>query len=541
MTALQRWRDDAVAGLTGAVAGAPQAMGFALIAGMNPIYGLYTAVVAPLVAAFAGSSVFMTVGPTNALSLVVASTLLGISGDLRVESLFVLTLLTGVFYTLFGVLRLGFLVRFVSNAVMTGFITGAGMLIIFGQVRHLNGYDPEGGTTFLRFLDWVLNLHQSDPATSAVGAGALLTIWLITRTRFRNYAVLFAIAAASVVVLGYGLDSVALVRDVSAVPRGLPGLVIPDLTLFPAYVTAALAMAVLGTVQSAAITNGIPQPDGTRSNISRDLIGMGAGNLIGGFLQGMPACGSLSRTAVNVKSGARTRWANAFSGVFVGIFLIALGAAVERITLAALAAQLIFAAASLIRPRELMMVWRVNWPARAAMAATFVSTMVLPLEYSIYVGVGLSLVLYIYTSSERVRAVRLIPTGDGHFRVGEVPTVFPAHQTVIISLEGPMYFAAIRRLEGLLPDPKKSDHVVLILRMRGTEHIGSTGIHLLEKYDRELRTRGGRLVLTGIGRELRAELERTGFAAELGNENLYDADEVLFAATTRAYERAREL
>jgi len=539
MTAWARWRNDLVAGLTGAVAGAPQAMGFALIAGINPVYGLYTAFVSTIVAAFVGSSALMTVGPTNALSLVVASTLVGVTGEGRVEALFVLTLLTGVFYTLFGVLRLGFLVRFVSNAVMTGFITGAGLLIIFGQVHYLNGYEPEGATTFLRFLDWALHLHQSDPAVTIIGVGSLVTIWGLGRTRFHNYAVLAAILAASVVVLGFGMDGVPLVRDESVVPDGLPGLIVPNFALVPGYLTAALAMAVLGTVQSAAITGSIPQPDGSRSNISRDLIGMGVGNLAGGFLQGMPACGSLSRTAVNVHTGARTRWANVFGGVFVGAFLLALGAAVERITLAALAAHLVVAAASLIRPEEILMVWRVNWPARAAMVATFVSTLVLPLQYSIYIGVGLSLALYIYTSSERVHAVRLVPTGDGRYRETDIPDTFPASETTIISVDGPVYFAALRRLETILPDPKTSDDSVLILRLRGTQQIGSTGVHLLETYDRELRERGGRLLLSGVSAELRAELERAGFVADIGDENLFTADEVLFAATTRAYERAQ--
>lgn len=139
-----QWRDDLLAGLTGAVAGAPQAMGFALIAGIEPTYGLYTAVVSTIIGAFFGQSSFMTIGSTNALALVVATTLVNFEGAAQTERLFVLTGLTGIFYLIFGIFRLGFLLRFVSNAVMTGFVTGAGLLIIFGQVRYLTGYNPVG-------------------------------------------------------------------------------------------------------------------------------------------------------------------------------------------------------------------------------------------------------------------------------------------------------------------------------------------------------------------------------------------------------------
>ncbi len=539
---MKKLRNDAVAGLTGAVAGMPQAMGFALIAGVNPVYGIYTAFAATIIAALTGRSTYMTVGPTNALSLVVASSLAGFDGAAEFERLFMLTFLVGVFMLLFGVLRLGFLVRFVSNAVMTGFITGAGLLIIFGQMGHLNGYEEAtGANTTLRFFDWLLHFDQTHINTLVIGLLAMAIIYGMEYTRLRYVATLVAIMMTTVLVKLLEWDAVALVASISEVSSGLPMPVMPEISLAPELATAALAMAVLGSVQSAAITNSIPEPDGTPPNTSRDFIGMGLANLAGGVFQSMPACGSLSRTAVNIKSGARTRLANVFAGVFVAVFLLLAGGLIEQVTLAALAAHLFVAAVSLIRLDQIKLVWRVGWAPRAAMVATFLATLFLPLEYSIYVGVILSLALYLYTASENMQIERLIPTDDNRYRSVPVPAQLPNDDVVIVAIHGHLYFAAVKKLETLLPNPASGHGTVVILRMREHDHLGSTALRFLLRYGDTLRNNGGCLLLTGISPQMRRELERTGVIQAFGEDNLFDADEVYFSATTQAYEYAHKL
>ncbi|MCA9914010.1 MAG: SulP family inorganic anion transporter, partial [Anaerolineae bacterium] len=153
-------KDDLLAGLSSAIAGTPQSMAFALIAGVNPIYGLYTAILAPIISAVFGSSGLMTVGTTNALALIVAGTLSTFEDGDPIQRLFILTFLSGVFYIAFGVFRLGSLVKFVSNAVMTGFITGAALLIIFGQLPYLTNYQAQGSTALLKVVDWVLHWNE---------------------------------------------------------------------------------------------------------------------------------------------------------------------------------------------------------------------------------------------------------------------------------------------------------------------------------------------------------------------------------------------
>lgn len=533
---------DLLAGATGAIAGTPQAMAFAIIAGISPVYGLYTAVVSTIVGALVQSSTFMTIGPTNALALAVGSTLAPFASDgTQIERLVTLTLLVGAFQLIFGLLRLGDITRFVSNAVMTGFITGAACLIIMGQLAHLVGYEAiADGGPLARLWDLLSHLPQIDPATTVIGLMATAIIFTLHHTRFRSIATMTAIIITTVLVLALGWNNVSIVRDLSAIPNALPPLVLPSLEYAPDMLASALAITILALVQSAGISKTVREPDGSTSNISRDFVGQGAANLAGAFFQNMPTGGSLSRTAVNVAAGAQTRLANIYAGLMVGAVLLALSPLIEQITLAALAGHLVVAATSLIQLDEIRMVWRVSWTARAVMLATFGATMVLPLEYSIYIGVGLSLLMYAYTSSNRLTVVQLVPTGDNHFREAPVPRTLTSGQPTVISVYGHLYFAAVETLAHALPDPAGAERPVVVLRLRGNEYLGSTGIHLLEWYATQLRAAGGRLMLAGISLTVAQQLQRTGTLDWLGQENVFTAGETLFSATEDALRQAQE-
>ncbi|MFC1959224.1 SulP family inorganic anion transporter [Chloroflexota bacterium] len=531
---------DFLAGATGAVAGAPQSMAFAMIAGLSPIYGLYAAIVATISGTLAVSSTFMTVAPTNALALVVGSTLMGYTGQDQLARLFTLTLLVGVFLFLFGVFRLGGLTRFVSNAVMTGFITGAGTLIILGQLRNLTGYQSTvSGPYVVRFWDWLTHLPQSDLQTTVTGITALVIIYVLRQTRLKYWASLFGIGAASLLVSLLGWHNVLMVRDISSIPAGLPALMLPDLRYVPELALSALAMAVLVAVQSAGLSQTIPEPDGSIPDATRDFTGQGIANIVGSFFQGMPSGGSLSRTAVNVSAGARSRLSNVFAGAFIGLTVMFLGPLIERVTLTGLAALLIVAALSLINVENLSIVWNVNKSARFLLVVTYLATLTLPLEFSIYIGIVLSLGLYLYTSAARIQVVQLIPFNGVQFREATVPVELPADIPLILSVSGNLYFGAIQRLEELLPNPNDVKHPIVILRMRDHQYLGSTGIRFIERYSTQLAARQGRLMLTGIGPRVYQQLERTKAVEFLGSENIFCAEDVLFESTTHALTDAR--
>lgn len=530
---------DAIAGVTGAVAGAPQAMGFAIIAGVSPLYGLYTAFVGTMIGAVFSNSRMMTIAPTNALAVVVGSTLLPISPNDRIEYLFVLTFLVGIYQVAFSLLRLGQLTRFVSNAVMTGFITGAGTLIILGQVRHLTGYESDaGGQMLSRFWDWLIHLPESDPETTVIGVVATLMIYFLHHTRFKSLATLFAMIATSVFIVLADWQSVPLVEELSKIPSTLPNLIVPDFDLVSGLLSTALALAVLASVQSAALVKSIPDVEGATSSNkdddNRDLFGQGVANLVASFFQGMPVGGSLSRTAVNISSGARTRMANVFAGVFVGLMLLLFGNLIERIALAALAGHLVVAALSLIKLDAIRMAWQVSLSGRISMIVTFLSTLLFPLEYSIYIGVGLSLAMYVYSSSIWLHVTHLVPIGNNQFREDDIPDSLPANQPIILSIYGNLYFAAVQHLEELLPPAETADHCVVILRLRHNPYMGTTGLKFLKQYADDLAKHNSRLILIGVGEAIQAQMERTGTLEDFGLDNIYYTNNVVFSAAQRA-------
>lgn len=531
---------DLLAGASGAAAGVPMAMGFSIIAGVSPIYGLYTIVVATTVAALTTSSAFMTVSPTNALALIVGSMLVaGVETDFP-GRVFALTLFVGVIQLALGLARAGKLFRFVSNAVMAGFVSGAGLLIIINQLPALSGPALRGsGNALARLATWLQDLGQAEAQTLVVGLLSILIIVLLKRTRLKLLAMLLALIACSALVWLAGWQDVMLTGELMNVPAGLPRLVLPNPAYVPDIVPIAVAVALLASLQSAGLTRMVPQPDGSQANVHRDLTGQGLANIAGGLFQGLPSGGSISRTAVNLSAGAHGRMANVFSGMFVAATLLVLGPLVERIPLAALAGQLIVAATSLIRPEALRMAWRVNLASRSAMVVTFTSTLLFPLEYSVYIGVFISLLMYVWTSAGNLQIRRLVETGDGQFREEEIPTALPDNEAVVISVAGNLYFAAVARLEDLLPVPAGNGGAsVVILRLRDNQYLGSTGISFLREYARKLDAGGGRLLLAAVSQDVQRQLKRTGEADWL--EPIFPAEDVVFASTRRALAWARD-
>lgn len=540
--ARQHFAADAVAGLTGAIAGAPQSMGFALLGGVSPIYGLYASILPTIVGGLLSSSRFTTIAPTNILMLLVAGALATFGYPDPPVPLFTFTLLVGGFQLLFGLLRFSEITRFVSNAVIVGFITGAGVLIIFGQLAHLFGIHADTtGNGIFGVIDLMRHIGETDAATLLVGIVTTILIFVLHHTRrFKNVSTLIAFALVTPVVLLMNWSSVALVGDETPIPSGLPFPILPDFGYAPALLGAAFATALLACVQHAALIERLRDRKEPRADINRDLMAHGIANAAGSLFQSLPVSGSLSRTAVNISSGAKSRMANVYAGLFILAMMFLFSGVIEVIPLAALAGHLVVAALSLIDLTTIKMVWQVNPVGRISMLATLVAALTLPLEYSIYGGILLSLGLYIWTSSSRVEVVQLVRAEDG-YEEQPAPAKLPDRAPVVLSVHGNLYFAAFRKLETLLPDPSGSVSPLVILRLRDTETLGTTGINVLLNYDALLRDNGGKLILAGVSKKLRDELSRTGALNRIGPDAVFDAQPVIFRSTRSATDYAARL
>jgi SulP family sulfate permease len=520
---------DLVAGTTTALVGIPQGMGFALVAGINPIYGLYTAAFSTAIGALLTGSTYLKVMLSNVLAVSIYSVLAPVPEADVPATLFVLTLLVGTFQLGFGLIRAGSLTRFISNSVLTGFVTGAALLIVLGQLGNLTGYRlPREAIQLLAIPDLVLHAGEIQPEALAVG---LLTIALVLGfrrvERLRPVALLLPVIIATLLVR-IALPEVAIVGDIAAIPAGLPVPVIPDLTLAPGLLVPALALAIIGLVMAVGVTETTPEPDGTIADVNRDFAGQGATNILASFLQCAPAGGSLSATALNVAAGAETRAANLISGVIVGAVILVAGPLAELIPLPALAGILILIGIELIyQPREITCIWKYSRPGRWGMAATFISTQVLPLQYSIYVGVLLSLVIYLVTSTREATVVRLVPVGGGMFREDPAPDRLLAGEITILSIYGSVYFATLRAIERSLPSPERAEGAVVILALRGRVEAGIGLFRMLERYARQVQTHGGRLILAEVEPRLLAGLEESGAAAIIGREKIFLATPII--------------
>ena len=566
---------DAIAGLTFAVVNVPQSMAHALLATVNPVLGIYTLLAAMPFAAIFTSSIYMNVSTTSALSVAAADGLTGIPSVGKVEALAVMVLLMGVLQVAAGLLRLGFLVRFVSNAVMIGFLNGVAVLIILGQLGDLTGYDSPYSNRVAQALDLALHMDQAHVATTLVGLLTLALIILMLRTRLRKFAFIIAIAAATLLVIvlrpvvdaaaariaaeaasgtAAMLGSTALsavdwqtlnfalvqrIGDISAIPRALPQLVLPRLDLVLHMLLPAFSLALIGLIQGAGVSQGIPNPDGKYPNVSRDFLGQGAGNIAAAFVGGVPAGGSISGTAVLMGAGAQSRMANIFAGVAVAFIMFVAGPVVELVPMPALAALLIVAGFQGLRIQQAQLIWDTGRMPTVLMAITFLATLFVPLQYAVLLGIVLSMLVYVFNQSNNVVVKELVLQPQGYPVEQPAPDVLPSGRLTVLMVYGSLFFAGARSVEDRLPEGGQADRAAVALLLRGKTEISSTFMGVLQRYTKALQARGGRLMLVGVEESAYAQLAKTGVLQLIGEDNVFRAEAQIGAALNAAVAAAQ--
>jgi SulP family sulfate permease len=513
--------NDAITGLVMAVINVPGALANGVLAGVNPVFGLYSMIVGTTVAAFVTASVFMNVDSTSATALTAGEALSGVTSEEQLGYLVVLGLLIGLFMLILGLLKLGFLVRFVSNAVMTGFLSGLGVLTILGQVGDLTGFYSEAGNKVFQAVHTAFNLREIDLPTLLIGLATIVTILLVERTPLKRYAYLVALALVTILVPLLGLESVTLVGDTTSIPRTIPLPHLPDLTLVPSLILPALAIALIALVQAAGVSQSVPNPDGEYPDPSGDFRGQGIANMAVGLAGGLPAGGSVSGTALLLSSGAQSRWANIFTGLFGLVVVLLFAPLVELIPLAALAGLLVTVGAGMVNLPRMRTVWNTGAAPLTIMAITFVATLFLPIQAAVALGVVLHILLYIFRSAEEVRLERMVPQEDGFFAEGEVPEVLPSGEIVILLPIGNLFFAGVAELEEHLPKVGQAQGTAVIIRLRDRDEVGSTFIRTIERYAQSLQAGGNVLMLEGLSQKVLDQIERTDLLDVIGEENVF--------------------
>jgi SulP family sulfate permease len=535
---------DLIAALTFAVVNVPQAMAHALLATINPLLGIYTLMVAVPIGTIFSSSVFMNVSTTGALSVAAGVVLADFPADQKVQVLVVLVLLVGVIQLLAGLFRLGFMIRFVSNAVMTGFLNGVAVLIILGQLSDLTGYQSSFSNRVAQALDLLLRIGQISVQDSIIGGVTLvLIVALLFLKRLQRFAFIIAIAAATVLLAVLNLPfmsttaifgTVPTVGDIAAITRSLPELKMPQPSLVMSLLLPAFSVAVIGLVQGAGVSQGTPNPNGQYPNVSRDFLGQGAANMATSLVGGIPAGGSVSGTVLIMSAGARSRWGNIFVGLFVALIVLLAGPLVERVPMPALAALLIVAGFQGLRVEQAVMAWKTGRISGLVMLATFLATLTVPLQFAVLFGVVMSILLNTIRQSNKVVVTQWVLQAQGFPLEQPPPKRLPSHQLTLLHVYGSLFFAAARNMEEMLPAVGDATRAVVAINLRGKSEIGSTFVIVLQHYAEALQARQSKLMLVGVDPLVRDQLAKTGVLKLIGDENVFVATPQLGAAFNQA-------
>ncbi len=533
-------RPDLTAGVVLGVESVPDALASGVLAGVNPLYALYAVMLATPVGAFFSSSVFLSVQTTSAMALVVASVPAIASGDAP-GVLFTLALFTGAIMLIAGFLKLGRLMRFVPNSEMVGFMNGVAILIILGQLGDFTGYASEYGNKVARTVDLLFNLDQVDLPTLAVGLSVVILIIVLEKTRLHGLGLVVAIIVASILPFLFGWDSVPRVSDIAEITRGLPRPTLPDFSGWATLVVPALSLAIIGLIQGAGVSQAYANPDGRYPNASRDFIGQGAANVAVSFFQGMPVGGSASATSLVVSSGARTRIANIFAGVVIAIVVLLFAGAVGKLAVPALAGLLIVIGFRILKPANVLAVWRTGNIQRVIMVITFALVLLIPLQYAVLAGVALSILLYTVKQSNRV-TVKEWKLKEGKLPLEQPPpsTVLPGTVTVLVPY-GSLFYAASAVFEGKLPEvDDKTNHAVVIVNLRGRTELGSTFMGMIERYACDLLEHGSRLMLAEVEPSVREQLARAGIVDSVSRKNIFVKTDRVGESLYEAWDTAQD-
>ena len=530
-------KGDVVAGVPVAISGVPDGMAASVLAGVSPVFGLYSSFAGPIIGGLSSSTQLMVITTTSAAALTAGGTLNDVSFAQRPEALMILTGMAGVLMLVAGILKLGRYTRFVSISVMIGFLTGVAANIVLGQLGNLTGAEVSGSVAIRKAVDLLQHPGRIELASTLVGVSALVIVALVARTRLRPYAAVFGLVIPTLASLR--IDSITRVNDEGAIPTGFPvPHFLPDLSVFsPNLLAGAAAIAVLVLVQGAGVAESAPNPDGSHTEMNRDFMAAGFGNVAASIFRGLPVGGSVGQTALDLAAGARSRWAPIFAGVWMLAILVLFSGAVGRVPIPALAGLLIYAAVRSVRVDEIRAIMRAGSTSQVAIITTFLATLFLPIAAAVGIGVALSLLLQLNQDALDLQVVELVPDGDT-FEERPAPAVLPSHEVTMLHVYGSLFYAGARTLQAHLPDPSGSHEPVVVLRLRGRVTLGATAFLVLGSYAEALRDVGGRLYLSGVAPELIEQMRRSRRVEAAGRVEIYEATPKLGESSLEAYEDA---
>jgi len=541
----QALSSDGMAGLIVAIMLVPQGMAYALLAGLPPEVGLYASIVPLILYGLLGSSRALAVGPVAIVSLMVASTIgaFAESGSADyIAAALLLALLSGVFLLGMGLLRLGFLVNFLSHPVISGFTSAAALVIGFSQLKHLLGFDiPRSHLITETIQHAMTHISQLNPATFAIAAFSLglLLVWkskvpALLRSSGMPEAVanplskagpLVAVVITTLSVWAFGLNSASGVAIVGDIPAGLPPVGLPefDLALARELLPAAILISLVGFLESVSVAKSLASKRRQKIDANQELVALGAANIGAALTSGYAVTGGFSRSMVNFAAGAVTPLASIITAVLIALTVVLFTPMLYFLPKATLAAIIVVAVATLIDFKTFRDSWLYNKADAISLAATFVAVLILGVEVGIVFGALLSIALYLWRTSRPHMAIVGRVGETEHFRNVQRHEVHTQPKVLTVRVDESLYFANTAFLEDQLlaqvADNPEIDHLVLV--MSAVNFIDASALESLETLVDQLGDAGVTLHLAEVKGPVMDRLNRVDFTHHLGKGKIF--------------------
>ena len=524
---------DFIAGFTGAVIVLPQGVAFATIAGLPPEYGLYTAMVTPIIAALFGSSRHLISGPTTAISIVVFA---AISHHAETETpefislVLTLTFLAGVYQIAFGLARLGSLVNFVSHTVVIGFTAGAAILIATSQMKNILGVDIAKGESFFHtWLELWTKIGDTNISVPIIAVATLVSALFFKRFLPKIPNLLMGLIVGSFVALYFSSND-SNIQLVGEIPAHLPPLSLPDFSFASIKMLApeAFAVALLGLIEAVSISRAIATKSNQRIDANQEFIGQGLSNITGSFFSSYAGSGSFTRSGINYAAGAKTPLSAIFAAVMLMLIVLLIAPLTAYLPVAAMGGVILIVAYNLIDIHHIKKILKYSKSESSILLTTFFATLFLELEFAIYLGVLLSLVIFLARTSTP-EIVTLAPDVDTKSNKKKLINISKkplnqCPQLKIIRIDMSIYFGSINHIQNRLHHLIEQENVKHILIVgTGINFIDLSGAEALVSDAKRLQQQGGGLYFAEFKASVYEYISKNCFVAKVGNMNFFDS------------------
>ena len=541
--------DDLIAAIIVTVLLVPQSLAYALLAGLPPQVGIYASIFPLIAYAIFGSSRIINVGPTAVISLMTAACIASLPEGERLVNAAGLALMTGGILLVAGVLKGGFVMNFVSRPVVSAYITGAALLIMISQIKHVLGVQVSGNTAFELLQALSRNVKNANPAALWTGGSAIVILWSIRRylafilVKLRmksNLAKMISRIMPIFVIIGFILISASLnlaqnydLRVVGIVPAGLPPLKIPglDLSAFQALIMPAIVIAIVAFVDSTSTAQELASRGRGRIDANKELLGLGASNFVAGITGGYPINGSMSRSAVNFSAGGRTPIVSIVVALMMLLTALFLTPILKSLPLSVLAALIIVACFGLIDFKSLWRTWVYNRADGTTAIATFLAVLFFGVQWGVLIGVVLAMALHIKSSLQpHMPIVGRFP-GTEHYRDADRFNVETNEQVKTLRIDESLYYANARYLEDKVAQlvsnsPEMTD---LVLMCTAVSRIDASALSSLEEINKRLKRTEIKLHFSDMQSRVKERLYRSDLIEKLSGEIFLSQHEAMEA------------